>query len=88
MRLSWQRASSEDLVLAEWPAPVRRAIERTAPDHPSLYDVTPILPTFDDLLAARDADEYSRPSQERLLIDSRDRDSIERYARVMGWETD
>ena len=86
--VSWQRYPSEDLVLGEWPAPVKRLAERTAPDHPSLYDVTPILPDFDDLLAARDAAEYARPSQERfgLVIDSRDRDSIERHARVMGWD--
>lgn len=64
--MSWQRAASEDLVLAEWPAPVNRLMESLAPDHASLYDVTPILPDFDDLLAARDAEEYARPSQERF----------------------
>ena len=69
--LTWQRAASEDLVLAEWPAPIKRLVERLAPDHPSLYDVTPILPDFADLLAERDAAEYARPSQERLGMNRR-----------------
>ena len=66
MGVSFQQAASEDLVLGEWPAPIRRIVERMVPDHPSLYDVTPILPDFEDLLAARDANEFSRPSRERM----------------------
>lgn len=65
MGLTWNRAD-DDLVINEQPATRRRWDERPAPRHPSLYDVRPILPTFEDLLAAADANEYARPSQERL----------------------
>jgi hypothetical protein len=72
MGLSWKQREADDIFVCEYPAPVKRLVERwqgrVAPESPSLLDVTPIQPTFEDLLAARDAEEYARPSQERLLM--------------------
>ena len=79
-----------DLVLDERPAVPRAGV--VLPDH--IYDVTPILPTFDDLLEV-DKAEYSRPLAERaprLIPDDRHPASFigprwREYAATMGWRT-